>query len=107
MNLTVTCFRKLCHGQKCILISWLLVAMIVSGELNQIGSFEGRKATGSFDVKQDCFILLITVENNEHISTDLAYLPGLSVALVVSEGQSVLNICCYFYFDSLSTNFGF
>lgn len=35
-------------------ICWLLVALIVSGEFCQIGSFKGGKAIESFDVKQDC-----------------------------------------------------
>lgn len=80
--------------RKCIYVGWLFAALRVSGKFCQIGSFEGGKATYSFDVKQECYI--ITVENNVHILPDPAYLPGLCVALSVSN----LHICCYFYFNS-------
>lgn len=90
-----------------MLVGWLFAALRVSGKFCQIGSFKGGKATYSFDVKQECYI--ITVENNVHILPDPAYLPGLCVALSVKSNwfQSVYLLLFLFQFQSLSTNFGF
>ena len=85
-----------CFGNAYLLVGWLLAAMSVSGKICQVGSFEGGKVTQSFDVKQECYIIII--ENNVHILPDPAYLPGLCVALSVnSNSGSNLYICCYFY----------